>query len=562
MAKERLPHIFLTGSAARSDYTSPSGRGRGVRIPKRDRQQHSEKLRRQFENAWNDAKRCMKQKTAVSLPCRTGIYLEFKSKGDFDLVIKSLENICAGIRLLNVKEIEQADAKVIVATVYIPAGKESYFLKKIQQYAEKETRISGKPKNEQLVNSIEDIRLAVLESFWQDPIELMPSTDAKWCEIWLRTGINKEQAQETVNGLKILCRKLNLEYQEEFLIFPERAVILTKANRDILTNLIESSDNIAELRIAKKTAGFWVELPPKEQAQWVQNLKKRLQVDQNTNVAVTILDTGVNNGHELLSPVLSDDDCHSHNESWGTEDHGGHGTNMAGLAVYGSLEEHLQHSGPVEINHKLESVKILPPQGDNDPKEWGAITQQAISRVEIQSAGRKHIGCMAITATLETDIGRPSSWSAAIDAMTAGYLDDTQRLFIVSAGNIRDVQDYEAYPDSNQTKSVENPGQSWNALTVGAFTNKNRITDPNCQDHKILAPTGGLSPYSTTSLTWDNKKWPYKPDVVFEGGNLSKSPDGFIGNLEDLELLTTHHKITERQFSTIHGTSPYTSVTF
>jgi hypothetical protein len=459
-----------------------------------------------------------------------------------------------GARLLNIRTEGEGTNQETIATVYIPAGKERHFLKKFEKYATEIDGRSNKPKNFKLVDSIENIRLAILESFWRDPPDSMPVTVAKWCEAWLRTGVDEEQTHRTVDGFKTLCGQLNLEYQDEFLIFPERAVILVNANRDALTNLMKSSDNIAEFRLAKKTAGFWAELPPKEQAQWVQDLKKRLRVNPNANVAVTILDTGVNNGHELLSPVLVDDDCLSHNDSWGTNDHQGHGTNMAGLVAYGDLQNELEHSGPVEINHKLESVKILPPQGGNNPKLWGDITQQAIGRVEIQSADRKHIGCMAITSDHETDRGRPSSWSAAIDALTAGYLDDNQRLFIVSAGNVDD-QAYINYPNSNKIESVENPGQSWNALTVGAFTNKDRITDPDCKDHKALAPYGGLSPYSTTSLIWDQKKWPYKPDVVFEGGNLSQSPDGFIGNLQDLESLTTHYKMTERQFSTIYGTS-------
>ncbi|MBN2018996.1 MAG: S8 family peptidase [Sedimentisphaerales bacterium] len=498
---------------------------------------------------------------AISLPCRTGVYLEFKSQADFDLVTKSLENIRSGIRLLNVKEVRQGVSKEIVATVYVPASKEGYFLKKIQQYSEQETE-EGNPKNQKLINSIEDIRLAVLESFWQDPLDLLPGAAKQWCEIWLRTGFDTIQAQEVVSGFKTLCGLLNLQYQDEFLVFPERAVVLAKANRDDLTNLIKSSDSIAEFRLAKETARFWLELTPKEQAQWVQNLRNRLHVNRDADVAITILDTGVNNGHELLSPILDDEDCHTYKEEWGREDHNGHGTNMAGLAVYGDLQKELEHGGPVQINHKLESVKILPPQGDNDPKEWGAITQQSISRVEIQAASRVHIGCMAITAPETLDEGkqgRPSSWSSAIDAMTAGYLDDTQRLFIVSAGNIRDERDYNAYPDSNQTKAVENPGQSWNALTIGAYTTKDRITDPACRDHQILAPPGGLSPYSTTSLIWDKNKWPYKPDIVFEGGNRGRPPGQPTSNYEDLSLLTTHYNPAQYQFEIIDGTSPATA---
>ncbi len=564
MAKDGLPHIFLTGSAVQSDYTSPRSYGPEQQIPRRDRISHSKRLVNRFERAWSRVQDNKKNRTALTLPTSQGIYLEFRGKAGHDLITKSLDDMRSknGARLLNIRTSGTKGAEEIIATVYIPAGKEKHFLNKIEKYATEDDKRSNKPKNYILVNSIEDIRLAVIESFWQDRIELMPDETAKWCEIWLRTGVDNEQAQETISDFKTLCGQLNIEYQDDCLLFPERAVILINANGDALTNLIESSDSIAEFRLARETAGFWVELPPSEQAQWVQDLRNRLQVNDNANVAITILDTGVNNGHELLSPVLTDADCHAHKEGWGTEDHDGHGTNMAGLVAYGNLQYHLEHSDVVEINHKLESVKILPPDGDNDPKEWGAITQQAISRVEIQSADITHIGCMAITAPEDIDqekLGRPSSWSAAIDAMTAGYPDDPQRLFIVSAGNIRDEQDFRAYPDSNQTKSVENPGQSWNALTVGAYTEKTQIFDPDCHDHEVVAPSGGLSPYSTTSLVWDRKKWPPKPDIVFEGGNISKSPDGFVGNHEDLEILTTHRNVTERQFSTIHGTSSATA---
>lgn len=561
MPQERLPHIFLINPAERTDYTSRSSFGSGANIPHRNRRQHSQTLIRKFQSIWAAEQENRTQRTVLTLPTRHGMYLEFRSQAGHDLITKSLDDMRSknGARLLNIRTVGEEDAEETIATVYIPSGKENHFLKKIEKYATKIDKRSNKPMNFKLVNSIEDVRLAMLESFWQDPIELMPDTTAKWCEIWLRTGITAEQSREVVESFTALCRELRIEIQEDNLFFPERAVVLVKANKEALANLKDSSDNIAEFRLAKETARFWVELPPSEQAQWVEELQSRLRVNQDANVAVTILDTGVNNGHELLSSVLTDDDCHSHKEGWGTEDHNGHGTNMAGLAVYGDLQKQLDHSGPIEINHKLESAKILPPQGDNDPKEWGSITQQAISRVEIKNPDILHIGCMAVTGDFETDWGRPSSWSAAIDAMTSGYPDDPQRLFIVSAGNIEDKEDFNAYPDSNQAASVKNPAQSWNALTVGAYTTKDQITDPDYQDHEILAQSGGLSPYSTTSWSWDRKKWPYKPEILLEGGNLSKSPDGFVGNLADLDLLTTHHKITEGQFSTFQGTSSATA---
>ena len=92
-----------------------------------------------------------------------------------------------------------------------------------------------------------------------------------------------------------------------------------------------------------------------------------------------------------------------------------------------------------------------------------------------------------------------------------------KRLIIIAAGNTNEGE-LAQYPHASQATSVESPGQSWNALTVGAYTEKQQLTDPQLNGYTPIAPSGGLSPFSTTSLIWD-KKWAVKPDIVFEGGN-------------------------------------------
>ncbi|MGQ0504662.1 MAG: S8 family serine peptidase [Myxococcaceae bacterium] len=56
----------------------------------------------------------------------------------------------------------------------------------------------------------------------------------------------------------------------------------------------------------------------------------------------------VNRGHPLLSAALSEQDVHAYNREWRTDDHEGHGTEMAGLALYGDLLEALLSREPVE----------------------------------------------------------------------------------------------------------------------------------------------------------------------------------------------------------------------
>lgn len=559
--EESFRHIFLNQSGEASDFTTPPSRGGEPKIPIRNREQHSGKLRRSLSSAWQKAHKKSANRTAISLPVRQGVYLEFESSPDYDLVTKSLENKSVGIRLLNIRTIPAQDDSthpVTLATVYVPDGKENYFLNRINQYTEEETS-SGKPKHEKLVNSIEDIRLAILESFWQDNAELIPHDNAIWCEIWLRGDPDEIKNKEIETSFRNVAQSLNVEVQDEVLQFPERMVLLAKVNRTQLISFIESFSNIAEFRRAKETARFFLELSNLDQTNWVNDLRSRLSVSENPTVAVTILDSGSNNGHLLLQPILKDEDCHAVSPEWGSTDHYGHGTWMCGLAGYGDLQSALESQSEVKIHHCLESVKIIPPHGGNNPKLYGEITIQGLSRVEIQEPTRIHIGCMAVASEDGRDRGRPSSWSAAIDKLTSGYDDDQQRLFIVAAGNLNDPKEWEIYPESNLTNSIHDPGQSWNALTIGAFTEKVTLTDPSLKKHDPVAPSGGLSPFSTSSLTWESKKWPLKPDIVLEGGNMAKSPNGFIADNDDLGLLTTGHEPHYRQLYLINMTSAATA---
>lgn len=552
----RYKHLFIEQSVSVSDYSKPRRNVTDAPIPPRDRISHSARLRRRLDAVWRTAEQVYEQRKAVSLPVKDGIYLEFESAPNHDLVIKSLENIKAGVRLLNVRDIpandDRENAKTF-ATVYVPAGKERLFLEKIRKYAEEETK-KGKPKNEKLVNSIEDIRIAVIESFWRDNPELMPDKIPVWCEIWLRGDTD-----EVETSFRKTTDILGIDVQQEALRFPERQIVLARINRIQMDELIISSPHIAEFRRAKETARFFRQLENRDQTKWAEELRSRISIIGDPKTAITILDTGANNGHLLLEPVLNDNDCQAVNPEWTSADQNGHGTLMCGLAAYGDLQEALEISDEIEIRHCLESIKILPPKGGNDPKLYGDITIQGVSRAEIQAPYRSHIACMAVTSEDGRDRGRPSSWSAAIDKMTSGYDDDQKRLFLVAAGNIDNQNEWNIYPDSNLTYSIHDPGQSWNALTIGAYTEKARLTDPDLVDHEPVAQPGGISPFSSASLIWDTKKWPVKPDIVFEGGNVAKAPDGFISEQDDLSILSTSHAPLQRQFDFINATSAATA---
>ena len=171
---------------------------------------------------------------------------------------------------------------------------------------------------------------------------------------------------------------------------------------------------------------------------------------------------------------------------------------MAGIALYGCLTGLMTATGPVILRHRLESVKFLPPPPRyNEPPVYGRVMQDAVALAQIQSPRRNRVICMAVTAD-DREMGMPTTWSAAVDDMCAGVLDEIPKLMFISAGNVLPEHFYSAeytYHTWNTTRAgIEDPGQSWNAITVGAYTEKVFIEDRSFQTAGSRSPRAGTSP--------------------------------------------------------------------
>jgi len=231
---------------------------------------------------------------------------------------------------------------------------------------------------------------------------------------------------------------------------------------------------------------------------------------------------------------------------------------MAGIAIYNDLRRYLISSTPFTINHSIESVKILDPNNPTYATLYGAVTEQATLLPEIALPTTKRIYCMAVTdAQSSSNDGQPSSWSGAVDQIAA---EREKRLFIISAGNV-DLANLRTnpYPKASLLKSVEDPAQAWNAVSVGAYSIDTVIQpSPQTSGYSAVAQTGELSPYSSTSSSWKSQ-WPIKPEVVCDGGNVATDGVNFIDGHDDLSKLTLHTDINRRLFDTIWATSAATA---
>lgn len=535
---KKLSHILLSDSAHTEPYTPIPSRGKGLILPPRQRQPHGQKLLRQFDHLRAEFADIISEQKAFGIDAGNGIYVQFESDPKFDLKFESLEAIRSGIELLAVQKFENKT----LATVFVPEGKLDLLTRKVADYLEKDTD-NGAPKNKQLVESIANIKSAALDALWTDERALFPADDRKeiWWEVWLRTGDDPQGIKEFFNEH---ARRIGITVINEEIRFPDRTVVAVRGTKEQMGRSVRLLNCIAELRMAKETAEFFTSMGAIEQREWIDDLRSRTHLPSLGCPVVCVLDTGINNGHPLLSQYLATADLHAYDPSWGLHDHDGHGTEMAGLAVYGDLFEVLRQQGPVITTHSLESVKIMPPKGQNPPHLYGDITAESISRAEVQNPDAKRVICMAVCATDDRDRGRPSSWSARIDNLCAGSDDDYQRVIFIAAGNTP-CEDRHHFPSNNMSDcGVHDPGQAWNAITVGAFTEKDSIDSTQYPDWKLIAPVGDISPCSSTSMTWQ-RPWPLKPDIVFEGGNMVINPaDGTADYMDSLQLLSTsanHH---------------------
>jgi len=215
----RLRHLIIIGTANTEFYTSPAtGGGSKSKLPPRQRQAHGQRLLNQLNNLRQEAEELLEEQIAFGVDAGNGICLQFESEPDFDLKFESLEVIRSGIELLAVTK---EDSKTL-ATVFVPEGKLSFFIKRITAYIEEDTE-KGRPRHQQLVESISVIRRAVLNALWTDDNDCLPEGENPiWWEVWLRVGSDRKAVVDFFNEH---AERIGLTVGQEQIRFPDRTVV-------------------------------------------------------------------------------------------------------------------------------------------------------------------------------------------------------------------------------------------------------------------------------------------------------------------------------------------------
>ena len=545
----RYIHLLVANRAEDQDFTR-QGRGK-PKIRAVDRQTHGAGIEADAQAALAEQDQ-HRQSFDLDELAAVGVVITVEGASGFPLVLEPLEQRSSHRRtdprpkwlLLSVTP--ETDNRPERATVWVSDEYREQFLQLFRNYLTRLAPNSEQPMNRPLVANMSRIKATVLGDLWQsggDP----PTAGRHWWELWLRPtpdALELAARYAAANNLRLSRSRLRFEGRHvvwiqarwsDLLQLPFTAVPITEVRRPQFVDTVEDLDRDDQFELAGDLAGRVIAAP----------------VDAP---AVCLIDTGVRHDHLLLRQSLDETDIHSV-VAPPVGDLRGHGTLMAGLALFGPIDDLLLTSAAVRLQHRLESVKYLPDQHmpSHDPASYGVVTAQAVALPEVATT-RRRVYCLTITDKADRP-GEPSLWSASIDALAAGTdigRSDTgvdllgkpdpakARLILISAGNIDPP--YQAdYLQLCDLSPIDDPAQAWNALTVGAYTSlTDAPTDPGFEGWTALADIGELSPHSRTGVAAGGTQWPIKPDICMEGGNvLTDGANDFHHQHPLLSLRTT-----------------------
>lgn len=388
---------------------------------------------------------------------------------------------------------------------------------------------------------VESITPASVRSLFVGPVDFT-AAEVVWWELWVQGGT------AWAERIAALARTANLDIHSDRLLFPDTTVVFVHAAAASMAAFVERVPGaITEVRCATGSIEPFLERGTGAAGQhdWVSDLADRVRAAPHGANVVCALDTGVAGRHPLLVPGLAG--AWAYDAAWGTDDHaqgGGHGTAIVGLVLYGDLEPHMAGGLHVELTHGAESMKLLPPRGfsPTTPPSYGVVTQGCVALVEAERPEVLRSFCLAISAA-DFPPSRPSTWSGALDQIAAGAMPGDmvdgvpasrapKRLVLVATGNVEGG----TVADVTKSQPLEDPAQSWNALTIGGFTRKELSPAPPPMMRPVV-PANHRSPFSRGSQSLPDDLTPIKPEVLFEAGNMLSDAAGWCGWHEAVSLL-------------------------
>lgn len=275
--------------------------------------------------------------------------------------------------------------------------------------------------------------------------------------------------------------------------------------------------------------------------------------------SITVVDTGLTAAHPLLAPAVG--------ETIGVppmiraDDTNGHGTGVAGIAVYGDVRAHAE-ARRFRPDIWVHSAKVVNDAGRFDER----LLVASQIRHAIEHFHAIH-GCRVFNLSLGDRRlvyggGKVGSWAAALDELAR----ELDVVIVVSAGNLEYVpppgEDVEShlirfpgYLIEDASRIVE-PANAAIALTVGSIVHAAGV--PSEEYYGVsMQPVGSADEPSPFTRCGPGVGGSMKPDLCDYGGNLMF--DGVARRVSttwpQTSLLTLNSHYLDNLFTTAAGTS-------
>jgi len=266
---------------------------------------------------------------------------------------------------------------------------------------------------------------------------------------------------------------------------------------------------------------------------------------------VAILDSGLATNHPLLAAAVGDAQSFLPGDD-GAHDENGHGTHVAGLALYGDFEKSLRN-GHFIPELRLYSGRIL----DKDNESTSGLVENQVD--EAVRYFVNHYQCRIFNLSFG-DANKPyfgghlKGLSVILDLLSR----ELEVLFVVSAGNHQICDGSpdglawrDNYPDyllGDAWRIIE-PAPALNVLTIGSLAHRNQTW--NSQAYPLdpselpIARPGQPSPFTRCGFSVDEA---IKPELVAPGGNWAintRMNNSLIRSNAGLGVVSTYYKFAE-----------------
>lgn len=231
---------------------------------------------------------------------------------------------------------------------------------------------------------------------------------------------------------------------------------------------------------------------------------------------VAVIDSGIRTGHPLLSRAVVESLSAVPGLADGSDEHG-HGSMVASLALYGSLEQKLAAKEPLRPAGRVLGIRVL--NEDNnfpDAELWQTHLERAV--ILAINAGARVINLSLGDADHPYRPPAPAVLGAVLDNLVR----ESNVVLVVSAGNVmaqeHDGRQYAARLLRDPGARIAPPAMSSLALTVGALVpDEWQGAQPAREsvDDEYLGRPGDPSPISRTG---PGVEFAIKPELTAPGG--------------------------------------------